>query len=782
MNNSSTHQTSGSTIRKRTGRPLKFHPAGLEFTGRPVHFQAPLTIERDVSPPPPGNRPRAISGSTSLEALTLGLLDVFSCCNSAFNFDKGLNPRRVLTKPSRPAFNNGYDNEKHDYILYVNDVLGNEEGRKYVILDLLGQGTFGQVVKCQRVKTGELVAVKVIKNQPAYFNQSMMEVTVLELLNGKHDPQDRHHIVRMRDTFIFRQHLCVVVELLSLNLYELIKQNQYRGFSLQLCRVFLAQILDAMRVLKEAKIVHCDLKPENILLRSLDSPGIKVIDYGSACHEQQTLYTYIQSRFYRSPEVLLGLPYTSAIDMWSLGCIAAELFLGLPIFPGASSYDQVARIVDTLGVPPNHMLELGRDAALYFDKRPAADGRGTRYTLKSRERYSLETGKKEQPSKKYFASTNLEDMVLGYALRPKDMSAADKEQEMRQRRVFIDFLRGLLKLNPVERWHPQQALQHPFITGKTAPSVVPSMVSVPSLTLTPTVSGTIPIQATTIPAARQRPRANTLSSLSLQDVPPQIQKLATATRAQGAAAKPAARQPPPEPAMIATDSEPPRLPFEMSGTSLGKAGEKRGPISPPGPTGPNTSKPYYVDRLASYATNRRVSNPPGMARAAAQARRLGSRADSLSLDEFAPSSLPTTGAGSWSVMMDETPGPAQSSATQNSPRRSNRRASDPFVAPPASGPSSAVPVRRKGSLGGGLQPSSLSRSLTMSDVHMSEAGKPGGNVIIGAGGAFNRSGSSSSSASSSTGSAASSSSSAMDTLEEVTDEDDDVLNQMDIDG
>ena len=82
---------------------------------------------------------------------------------------------------------------------------------------------------------------------------------------------------------------------------------------------------------------------------SLQSPQIKVIDFGSACHERQTVYTYIQSRFYRSPEVLLGIPYTAAIDMWSLGCIAVELFLGLPLFPGTSEYNQITRIVEMLG-------------------------------------------------------------------------------------------------------------------------------------------------------------------------------------------------------------------------------------------------------------------------------------------------------------------------------------------------------------------------------------------------------------------------------------------------
>ena len=95
---------------------------------------------------------------------------------------------------------------------------------------------------------------------------------------------------------------------------------------------------------------------------SLQSPQIKVIDFGSACHERQTVYTYIQSRFYRSPEVLLGLTYNSAIDMWSLGCIAVELFLGLPLFPGTSEYNQITRIVEMLGYDhPYHPIISGTD-------------------------------------------------------------------------------------------------------------------------------------------------------------------------------------------------------------------------------------------------------------------------------------------------------------------------------------------------------------------------------------------------------------------------------------
>lgn len=114
--------------------------------------------------------------------MTVDFLRTYQQCNPSIQYSQSNNPRRVLTKPSVPVKNDGYDNEDFDYILYVNDMLGDKEGSKFIILDVLGSGTFGQVVKCRNIKTGEIVAVKVIKNKPAYFNQSMMEVTILELV------------------------------------------------------------------------------------------------------------------------------------------------------------------------------------------------------------------------------------------------------------------------------------------------------------------------------------------------------------------------------------------------------------------------------------------------------------------------------------------------------------------------------------------------------------------------------------------------------------------------
>ncbi|BGP32799.1 dual specificity protein kinase yak1 [Rhodotorula toruloides] len=424
---------------------------------------------------PRGRRADPAGGFVSpLKALTVSLSETYHLVNPAFTYETSRNPRRVLTKPSKPAQNDGFDNEDSDYILYVNDVLGPEDKDRYLILDVLGQGTFGQVVKCQNMKTHEIVAVKVVKNKPAYFQQSMMEVTILELINNQWDKDDEHHMLRLKDTFIHHSHLCLVFELLSNNLYELIKQNSFRGLSTSLVRVFTAQLLDALSVLNEAKIIHCDLKPENILLKSLQSPTIKVIDFGSACHEKQTVYTYIQSRFYRSPEVILSLPYSSMIDMWSLGCICVELFLGLPLFPGTSEFNQITRIVEMLGMPPDHMLDKGKQTSHFFESFSDEYGR-RRWRLKSLERYAQEYKANEQPSKKYFSASTLPEIVKQYPIVRKGLKEADIDKEMRNRIAFIDFVQGLLHLDPEQRWTPQQARLHPFVLGEPllAPFVPP---------------------------------------------------------------------------------------------------------------------------------------------------------------------------------------------------------------------------------------------------------------------------------------------------------------------
>lgn len=113
--------------------------------------------------------------------------------------------------------------------------------------------------------------------------------------------------------------------------------------------------------------------------------------------------------------------------MWSLGCIVVELFLGLPLFPGSSEYNQVCRIVEMMGLPPTWMLEMGKQSGEFFEKTQDEFGRKT-YRLKTLEQYSREHNTKEQPSKKYFQASTLEDIIRSYPMPRKHMKPAEVER------------------------------------------------------------------------------------------------------------------------------------------------------------------------------------------------------------------------------------------------------------------------------------------------------------------------------------------------------------------
>lgn len=417
---------------------------------------------------------------------------------------------KCLTHPAEPINNDGLDNADGNLIVFENDIIGisrrhihtisNEKvgSMEFRILSLLGQGTFAQVFQCQHLQTSKLVAIKIVKNKSAYTRQAAVEIDVFRALvdKGQKTPGQSpgyENMVNMLCYFMYRSHLCLVFELLGLNLYEVLKRRQFRGMPLPVVRSIVRQAIEGVKLLGQKSIVHCDLKPENILLendedsvsavssgerraktprtkttahkeppeqipdmssdgsrssrrssgnsgtsgssgtsgasgssssasqlsasgtallkreasvssgsnpannsqqvgqqsdKSTGSTGltsrpatadtssplqltnhkIKLIDFGSACFEGHTAHTYIQSRFYRSPEVLVGLPYDSSIDMWSLGCVAAELFLGLPILPGVHEHDQLSRICEMISPMPDWMLDQGSQSTKYFTK------------------------------------------------------------------------------------------------------------------------------------------------------------------------------------------------------------------------------------------------------------------------------------------------------------------------------------------------------------------------------------------------------------------------------
>ncbi|KAG8344707.1 Protein kinase domain [Trypanosoma vivax] len=263
----------------------------------------------------------------------------------------GQNCERKIPAPVEGGHNKGYDDERGDYIIRMRDHIA----YRYEVLGPLGSGSFGQVVKAADHLKGCTVALKVIRNKKRFTTQAKVEVQILNHLK-KGDPTGMFGIVQMLDHFYFRNHVCITYELLGLNLYEHMKQRRFSPLPLTVVRKLAAGILMSLLYLWRENIIHCDLKPENILLRSNNGMGVKVIDLGSSCFESARLFTYIQSRFYRAPEVILGLPYSKHIDLWSYGCVLCELATGYPIFPGESEQEQLACIMEFLGVPPCEMI------------------------------------------------------------------------------------------------------------------------------------------------------------------------------------------------------------------------------------------------------------------------------------------------------------------------------------------------------------------------------------------------------------------------------------------
>jgi len=180
--------------------------------------------------------------------------------------------------------------------------------------------------------------------------------------------------------------------------------------------------------MKENNIVHCDMKPENILLRKINKSGIKIIDFGSGCFENEKIYTYIQSRFYRAPEIVLGIPYTSAIDMWSYGCILYELYVGYPLFPGEDEKEHMAMMMEVKGVPPRSVLARATRRKVFFDEdyQPIL-------TPNTR-------GKTRQPGTKDLATI---------------LNSQDKD--------FVDFIDRCIEWKVESRLTPEQAFSHAFI-------------------------------------------------------------------------------------------------------------------------------------------------------------------------------------------------------------------------------------------------------------------------------------------------------------------------------
>ncbi|KAG0591859.1 hypothetical protein KC19_1G207200 [Ceratodon purpureus] len=332
---------------------------------------------------------------------------------------------KIIHRKNRTGFE-----EDKDFPVVINAVVAG----RYHVTEYLGSAAFSKAIQAHDLHTGMDVCMKIIKNNKDFFDQSLDEIKLLKYIN-KHDPGDKHHLLRLYDYFYHREHLFIVCELLRANLYEFHKYNRESGgevyFTMPRLQSIARQCLEALQFIHGLGLIHCDLKPENILVKSYSRCEIKVIDLGSSCFQTDHLCSYVQSRSYRAPEVILGLPYDQKIDMWSLGCILAELCSGNVLFQNDSLATLLARVVGILGPIDPELLGKGRDTHKFFTKN---------HTLYERNQ----------------DSDQLEYLV------PKKTSLSHRLPMGDQ--GFVEFVTYLLNINPALRPTASEALKHPWLS------------------------------------------------------------------------------------------------------------------------------------------------------------------------------------------------------------------------------------------------------------------------------------------------------------------------------
>ncbi|XP_006800123.2 homeodomain-interacting protein kinase 1-like isoform X2 [Neolamprologus brichardi] len=331
---------------------------------------------------------------------------------------------------------------------------------RYQMISTLGEGAYGTVGKFIRLNDLKSVAIKIVKTD--CFRNGLANLEVAALRKLKLYKSERYNLVQFYNVLTDGQKLCLEFEHLDKNLYEFMKERQFRPLALKSVRAITQQIAKALDHLKSVRLIHADLKLENVMLVNHQKQPyrVKVIDFSLACDTSAaSMGSYIQSRSYRSPEIILGAPFTEAIDVWSLGCIAANLYLGSMLYPGENEYEVMRYIVETQGQPPGKILDSGLKTAFYFDTQLYFTT--STWKLKTPEQFVSETGIKFT-EKRMMKLTSLDDLKNLWFTRHQNYTS--KSAEICDLLVFIELLKGMLQLDPEKRMTPSQVLQHDFTT------------------------------------------------------------------------------------------------------------------------------------------------------------------------------------------------------------------------------------------------------------------------------------------------------------------------------
>lgn len=327
-------------------------------------------------------------------------------------------------------------------------------GERYEIMRSLGEGTFGKVVEVRDLKSspsptsiGEKecrLALKVIKNVPKYREAAKLEINVLRTLQ-ENDPDCKRMCIRMLEYFDYHGHICLTFELLGPSVFDFLKSNSYHPYPLEQVRHICYQLAYSVAFLHDNKLTHTDLKPENLLFLSGDyevrhdskrrkdyrvikETEIRLIDFGSATFDHEHHSTVVSTRHYRAPEVILELGWSQPCDVWSIGCLLFELYLGMTLFQTHDNREHLAMMERILGPLPYRMARKTKTSYFFhgrldWDEKSSA-GRFVRENCK--------------PLRRYMLSNSEEHLEL------------------------FDLITRMLEYEPTQRITVAEALQHPF--------------------------------------------------------------------------------------------------------------------------------------------------------------------------------------------------------------------------------------------------------------------------------------------------------------------------------
>lgn len=283
-------------------------------------------------------------------------------------------------------------------------------------IKVLGDGAYGVVSKCRHVESGDLVAVKRMKQRVTSYKDCLELKEVKSLRNFRHP-----NVVQLRQMFVHEEHLHLVFELLGESLLKTI-QKRTEPFNEDEVRNIIQQILVGLDAVHSHGFFHRDMKPENLLW---GGSTLKICDFGLAkeIRSLPPFTEYISTRWYRAPELaLLSDRYNSPVDIWAVGAIMIELYTLRPAFQGNSQVDQLFKIFAVTGSPTMDNWPEGVSLLNHFSVKP-------------------------NPT----SPTPLSVIVPG----------ASPEA--------LDLLSGLLQLNPARRLNAKHALAHPFFAGTPSP-------------------------------------------------------------------------------------------------------------------------------------------------------------------------------------------------------------------------------------------------------------------------------------------------------------------------